>query len=227
MSRRSFLVGAGVFAVLIVGFFGGLWLLLGYEPRQYTRLLNPIDQQSLRSQEFIKTSSSLYSQTEEGGPFSATFTEDQVNAYLAEGVHKAGLADKLFPEGISEPRVAFEAERIRVSFRYRSALINTVVSASLKVWLPGGEPNLLAIQLESFRAGLIPISAQWLLEQISEVARMKDVEVNWYRYEGRPVAVLRFQADKAKPTIKLTGVFLDDTTFTIQGESAEPRPASK
>jgi hypothetical protein len=227
MSRRSFLVGAGVFAILIVGFFGGLWLMLGNEPRHYRRLCETIEQQSLRSQEFWKRSTDLYSQTEEGGPFSATFTEDQVNAWFAEGIYKSGLADKMFPEGVSEPRVAFEAERIRLAFRYRSAFVNTVVSASLKVWLPGGEPNLLAIQLESFQAGLIPISAQWLLEEISEVGRGKGVEVNWYRHEGRPVAVLRFQADKAKPTIKLTGIFLDDTTFTIQGESAEPRPASK
>jgi hypothetical protein len=226
MSRRSFLVGAGVFAVLIVGFFGGLWLLLGFEPRQYTRQLATIDQQPLRSQEFLKVSTELVSQIAEGGPFKATFNAEQVNAYLAEGAYRDGTA-KSYPEGISEPRVTFEAERIRLAFRYRSSLVNTVVSVSLKVWLPGGEPNLLAIQLESFRAGLIPISAQWLLEQISEVGRVNGVEVNWYRYEGRPVAVLRFQADKAKPTIKLTGVFLNDTEFTIQGESAEPRPASK
>ncbi|MGL4552566.1 MAG: hypothetical protein ACRC33_15445 [Gemmataceae bacterium] len=227
MSRRSFLLGAGVFAVLIAGSVGGVWLLLRYEPRYYARLCAPAEQRSLNSQQFYKTSSGLFSQIEEGGEFRATFTEEQVNSYLAEGVHKAGLADKLFPDGVHEPRVAFDQDRIRLAFRYRTAFVNTVVSVSLKVWLPVGEPNLLAVQLECFKAGLIPISAQWLLEQISEVGRMNGVEVNWYRYEGRPVALLRFQADRAKPTITLKNVFLEATTFTVQGESVEGRPGAR
>ncbi|NBO91830.1 MAG: hypothetical protein EBV06_05900 [Planctomycetia bacterium] len=224
MSRRSFLVGVGVFSVLIVGFLGGLWLLLRYEPRFYTRLCAPQEHRTLNSQQFYKTSSSLFSQIEEGGGFSATFTEEQVNGYLSEGVHKAGLGDKLFPEGVHEPRLAFEPEHIRLAFRYRSTFVNTVISVSLKAWLPGNESNLLALQLETFKAGLIPISAQWLLEQVSEIGRINGVEVNWYRYEGKPVALLRFQADRAKPNLSLKRLFLDAQTFTIQGDSVEARP---
>lgn len=228
MSRRSFLVGAGVFAVLIAGVVGVVWLLLRYEPRSYARLCAPIENQSDQSREFSKALSGLISGmngTQDGRDFKATFTTDQVNSYLAEGIHKHGLADKLFPDGVSDPRVSFEEDRVRVAFRYRGALVNTVLAARIRVWLPGGETNLMAVQLESFQAGLIPISAQWLLEQASEVGRVNGIEVNWYRHEGHPVALLRFQADRQKPTITLKQIRLTADSLSVQGESAEARPS--
>ena len=86
--------------------------------------------------------------------WSEQFTDEQINAFI-----QAGQADTFFPEGISEPRVVFEADRMRLAFRYKSGLINTIISISLQIWLPGAESNLLAMRLEHIDAGLVPFSA--------------------------------------------------------------------
>jgi hypothetical protein len=223
MSRRSFLLGLSVFAVLIVGSLGVTWLLLRYEPRWYAQRRLPTEDQTRKSRECSTRLIELYNATQRPGPFSVSFAEEQFNSYLAEGIHRQGVADKLLPEGISDPRVAFQEDRVEVAFRYRSGLINTVISVRLKVWLPSSEPNLLVVQLESLKAGLVPISAQWLLEEISESLRNRGTEVTWYRHEGCPAALLRFQADLSKPTLLLRGVELSQDSLTVHGETSEGR----
>ena len=116
-------------------------------------------------------------------------------------------------------------ERMRLAFRYRSRLICTVVSLDLRIWLPKGESNVVAIQLEGLRAGALPFKAQWLLEQISEVGRQNGIEVNWYRHDGHPVALLRFQADHPRPTLQLKAVQLEEGRITIRGRSGDARAA--
>src|SRR5205807_7493140 len=66
-----------------------------------------------------------------------------------------------------------------------------LVSLSLCAWLTPAETNVLALKLERFDAGLLPCSAQWLLERISETARQHNIDVSWYRHEGHPVALIR------------------------------------
>jgi hypothetical protein len=112
---------------------------------------------------------------------------------------------------------------MRLSFRYRSRFITTVISLQLRVWVPRGEPTVVALGLESFRAGLVPFTAQWLLERISEVARQNSIEVSWYRHEGHPVALVRFQADQPRPTLELKAVQFEPGRITIHGQCTEPR----
>ncbi|MFQ3592228.1 MAG: hypothetical protein SNJ82_03445 [Gemmataceae bacterium] len=227
MSRRSFLLGLSVFALLIVGSMGLAWLLLRYEPRWYAHRCRPAEEQTRKSRECSSRLIELYNATQRPGPFSIQFGEEQFNSYLAEGIHRQGVADKLLPEGVTEPRVHFQEDRVLVAFRYRNGLINTVVSVSLKVWLPSSEPNLLVVQLESLKAGLIPISAQWLLEEMSESLRNRGTEVTWYRHEGCPAALLRLQADLSKPTLLLSSVELSEGLLTVHGETSEGRLTSR
>jgi len=227
MSRRSFFLGLSVFAVLIAGSLGLCWLLLWYEPRWYGQRCQPAEEQTRKSRECSSKLIELYNATQRPGPFSVRFSEEQFNSYLAEGIHRQGVADKLLPEGISEPRLHFQDDRVLVAFRYRNGLIHTVVSVSLKMWLPSSEPNLLVVQLESLKAGLMPISAQWLLEELSESLRNRGTEVTWYRHEGCPTALLRFQADLSKPTLVLSGLEISQGSLTIHGETSEGRLASR
>jgi hypothetical protein len=221
VSRRSFLVGLGVFALLLSTILGVAWLLLRHEPHFYADKLVIADAERARVShefvsEFIAFGNSLSNEREWYG----RFTDRQVNCFFADGIFRVPALE--LPEGVSEPRVQFEPERIRLAFRYKSGLINTVVSASLRLWLPAAERNTLALQLESFKAGLMPMSAQWLLEQVSEGARRNSIEVTWYRHEGMPVALLRFQADRARPTMQLNAVQIEDGSITIKGRTVDP-----
>jgi hypothetical protein len=84
-----------------------------------------------------------------------------------------------------------------------------------------GEGNVLALRIEGLHAGAVPFKAQWLLERISEAARQHDIETSWYRHEGHPVAILRFQANQPRPTIRLVSVRVEQGKLTVHGESTE------
>jgi hypothetical protein len=225
MSRRSFFVAIGI-VVLLGGTLGtGLLLLLRYEPTYYSEALPPEGEQRQRqSKEFLTEFSELQSNLNLP-EWSARFTDQQINSFLNETFAQTGLAEKLLPEGITDLRVAFEPEHMRLAFRYRGGLVNTVVSVTLRFWLPRTETNVLAVQLEGFRAGLVPFTAQWLLEHISETARQNGIEVTWYRHEGHPVALVRFQADQARSTLQFKGVQFEQGQVIIHGRSTEGRAA--
>jgi hypothetical protein len=223
MSRRSFLAAAGIVVLLLASIGTGGALLLRCEPAHHRQSMVPPGPERIHAsnsclQNFLELLSAVRTQQSLWGQ---TFTDRQINSYLSEGFMKTGLAERLLPEGLSEPRVTFEPKRMRLSFRYRNRLINTVVSVTLRVWLPPSEPNVMAVCIEGFHAGAVPFKAQWLLERFSEAARQNEIDVSWYRHEGLPVALLRFQADQARPTLRLKVVHFDQGQVTIHGESTD------
>jgi hypothetical protein len=92
------------------------------------------------------------------------------------------------------------------------------------MWLAGTEPNVVAVEIQGFRAGAVPISAQSLLERVSEAAP-QNLEVSWYRYNGHPVALLRFQADRKRPTMQLRHLEVQQGKVVIAGGPLDPSPA--
>ena len=219
MSRRSLIVAVGI-PLLVLGLGSILLLMLRYEPSHFRQSVVEGDKRLPLSKDFFRSFSNFWNELQSSDrPWSGHFTDEQINAFI-----QTGQADSFLPEGISEPRVLFEADRMRLAFRYKSGLINTIISISLKIWLPGSESNLLAMRLERIDAGLVPFSAQWLLERISEVARNNNIEVSWYRHEGYPVALIRFQADQARPTLQLKAVQFEQGSISIHGRSREGQP---
>jgi hypothetical protein len=222
MSRRSVFVAVGIVVFLTCSVGTALVLLLHYEPGHHRRCVVPPGEERIQnSRTFTREFFDLLSAMSGKDPWSKSFTAEQINSYLAEGFVHSGLSERLLPEGVSEPHVLFEVDRLRLSFRYRSGLINTIVSITMHVWLPRNETNIVAVGLEAFQAGLLPCKAQWLLERISEVARQNAIDVSWYRHEGTPVAILRFQADQPRPTLQLTGVQIADGIILVSGQASE------
>jgi hypothetical protein len=209
---------AGVVALVVL-------LLIRYEPQHYAHApLSLGDRSTKCSREFFTEALDLHNAVEAEREWYGRFTDEQINSFLKEDFIKMGLAEQYLPDGVSDPRIVFEPDRIHLAFRLRNGLLCTVISMNMKVWLTESEPNVVAVQLEGFRAGVLPISAQWLLEQLSEMGRQKGIEVNWYRHEGRPVALLRFQADQPHPTLQLQAVKIEQGALIIQGRSNEPAP---
>jgi hypothetical protein len=220
MSRRSFIVALAI-VVLLAGSVGTLLvLLLQYEPHHHRSSATPAGERRVaQSKAFYSKLSDLLSEMNGMSPWWQTFTDEQINSYLNEGFIHSGLGERLLPEGIREPRVLFEQDRMRLSFRYRTRFINTVVSVTLRIWLPENETNVAAVSLERIQAGLVPYSAHWLLERLAESARQNGIEVTWYRHDGFPVALLRFQADQPRTTLQLKAVRFQQGSITIQGQS--------
>jgi hypothetical protein len=227
MSRRSFFVAVGI-VLFLAGTVGAtVYALLRYEPGHYRRAAIPSgDNRNKLSEEFLREFFNfLNAMNSDPDGWYGSFTDRQINSYLEGTFMQCGLGEKILPDGITEPRIVFEQDRVLLAFRYRSRLVNTVVSIAARVWLPRAESNVVAVQLEGFRAGALPFTAQWLLERISEAARQNGIEVNWYRHEGHPVALLRFQADQARPTLHLTAIQIERGRITIHGKSVEDRAA--
>jgi hypothetical protein len=134
----------------------------------------------------------------------------------------SNLAEKILPDGVSAPRIAIDPDKIRLAFRYRVGPLNTIISIDMRVWLATKrEPNVIGLELQGLHAGAVPIAAQSLLEQISETARQNGIEVIWYRHNGNPVALLRFQADQPHPTIQFTKLQLHSGQIVLEGQSLD------
>jgi hypothetical protein len=223
MSRRSLFMALGLAVVLIAGAGLILYLVLGYEPDLYRQAAAPAGEaRSQMSQDFLKEFSTLLSAPEAERDWYVQFSDQQINSYLDEGFIKEGLASHVLPDGVSRPHVVFGPEKVHVAFCYGIGGWNTVISLDLRVWLAKAEPNAVALELEGIRAGALPISSQWLLEEFRKVGRDKNgLDLTWYRTNGHPVALLRFQADQPHPSLLLQGVQMKQGSLTIRGRSPE------
>jgi hypothetical protein len=227
MSRKSFLLGIGVALLLAGGVSASLILLVQHEPSDYSRAaVPPGEEREAQSKSFFVHFTKLMNdiQSDDSATennWEAEFTEQQVNSFFEEGFVHTGIDEKLLPEGISKPRVSVEADKLRLMFRYGSGAWSSVISIDLRVWLAGGEPNVVAMELQRFRAGSLPISAQSLLNLISDALRRNNVEVTWYRHEGNPVAVLKFSSDPQHSTVQLKALKLEPGRILLQGCSSD------
>jgi hypothetical protein len=227
MSRKSLLLGVAIALLLGGTVTGALALLVRNEPSAYSRVaVPPGEDREARSKDFYANFWKLMNdiQIEDVAgeiEWGAEFTEEQINSYFEEGFVHSGINDKLLPEWISKPRVAIEPDLLRIMFRYGSGAWRTIISIDLQVWLAAKEPNVVALELKRFRAGALPISAQSLLERISDALRRKDIEVSWYRLNGNPVAILHFQSDPQSSPVRLKSLKLEQGKITLNGSSSD------
>jgi hypothetical protein len=226
MSRRSLCLTVGALACVAALAAGVLLLLIRHEPRTYRDAPLPAgDRKRDSSRAFVTKATDLYNQISTDPVWSSEFTDEQVNSYLEEDFITQNLDSQMLPDGISAPRVVFEPDRVHLAFRYGSGAWSSVISVDLHVWLPRCEANVVALELEGFHAGALPITAQSLLAKLSEVGSKYGAEVSWYRHDGHPVALLRFQPEGPRTTLQLTGVHFQEGKVVIQGKTGEPVPA--
>ena len=224
MRRKSLLFGIGL--LLLLGSIATvLVLLLTHEPAIYARTTPPPGEERHKlSGTFQSDLFGLYNKIHDKFPpsWNARFTETCINSYFEEGFVRSNLAEKILPEGVSAPRVAIEPDKIRLAFRYQVGPWSTIISIDMRVWLANKrEPNVVALELQGLHAGSLPIAAQSLLEQISETAEQNGIKVIWYRHNGNPVALLKFQADQPRPTFQFTELQLHAGSVYISGRSLD------
>jgi len=226
MSRRSFVLAIVIFLGLTCGVGAALWILIRYEPNIYLQAaVPPGEQRHQLSEKCSRELMELYDSVanhQDNQEWGHRFTDSEINSYLAEHFVQSHLNEHVLPEGISEPRLVIESDKIRVAFRYGAGLWSTVVSIDLCVWLVKGEPNVVALKLVGFHAGALPISAQSLLESITKTCQDNGIGVDWYRDGGAPVAVLRFQVEQPHPTLELETIKLEPGAIHIEGRTKDP-----
>jgi hypothetical protein len=229
MSRKSMLWSVGGIAVLFATLATLAWVLLTHEPDFYRRSAVPPGPQ--RKQWSGQCNHHLLTELSNGisnksADWGTSIREEQLNSFMEEDFFKLGtLAKSLLPERVSAPRVAIDGDRLRLGFRYGGERWNTIVSIDLRVWMASKEPNVVALEVQGMRAGALPISLQSLLERFSEALRQQDIDMTWYRHDGKPVALLHFGTRK-DPSVQLVQVKLQPGVLTLHGVTRTKPPPS-
>ncbi len=230
MSQRSFFLVAVLLLLLVGGVAATLVALARREPAWYAAAAVPPGPERRANSDAFRTefSAMLSSALNNEAEPHIRLTDAQTNSFFEEEFVAMRYDHQFATENISQPRVVFDQDHLQIGFRYGRGLWSSVVSINLRVWVPDAEPNAVALELESFRAGALPITAQSLLEEIAEIGRKNNIDVNWYRLHNHPVALVRFQPDQPRPTFQLTAVQLKEHSLLVQWrtlDSNATRPA--
>ncbi len=224
MRRKNFFLSI-ICALLILGLAGSLvWALLQHEPGFYRRgQVSAGPERKNLSTAFMGNFLKLYNQIIDGkGEWEINFSEAQINSYFQEDFIRLRDATVLQGYGITDPRVAIVGDRLRLGFRYGHEPFSTIVSFNLRLWLASKDINVMAVEIESRHGGGLPLPSQSILEKIAELARWQNLDLTWYRHDNHPVALIRFQADRPRPSALLRRLEIHNGLLNIGGLSLEP-----
>ncbi len=221
MRRRAFLRAMGWVCLLLALVFGALIALLRREPDLYRRTTVADGPMRVElSKRFASQAQNLFTAGLSGdGNWSEEFTAQQINSYFAEDFVR--VKPFKLPQSLNSPRVAIRPGLLEIGFRYGQGFWSSIITIDLNVWLAANEPNVVVVELLDIKAGAIPISMQSVLEQIADNARRWNLDVNWYRHDDHPVALVRIQPDRPIPSVLLQRIELKDGSIAIGGTSSE------
>ncbi len=228
MRRQSVFLAFGIVLLLAVATGTTLVVLVRHEPAFYRRASVAAGgerQQCSRAfkAEFVQLINDIVNKRQ----WEARFTDEQFNSYFEEDFlleSNSGERVLPLPESIRSPRLALEADRVRLAFRYGTDPWSTIISLDFRIWLVPTEPNLVALEFQALHAGALRISAQSLLEHVYEALRQRNIDVSWYRHDGHPVALLRFQSDRTNPTFQVQRLELRPGMLLLSGRSIDATP---
>jgi hypothetical protein len=230
MKHKKVILLSALVILILAGIATGLLLAFYHEPGFYRRaLIPPGPERTATSQQcFGRLTTEVGNNIINAGtqeyntPWRFSYTETEINSFLQEDFFQNWPdAKSLAKQGISDARVTFEDDHFRLGFRYGTKPWQTVMSFDMRVRLVPREVNVLTIELVSRHAGALPASAQSLLTTIAEQLHNEHVEINWYRHNGNPVALVRFRTDGTRPNFQLREVAFRQGLFIIAGAPLE------
>lgn len=168
------------------------------------------------SRQFVRQSTAVFNQIENEPMWSGFFRQSHVNAWLAWDFARKHC--EILPDGVSDPRMEFSDGRITLAFRMRNGPMEAVISACGRVWLP--EPNYVAVELESVRAGAIPVPSGFVVRTVTDAVRATGIEIEWRHHEGHPVALLRLSRNDNPEAAQVDRLELRDGLLYLAGRSS-------
>ena len=172
---------------LLVGFvLGGLTVAgvaLYYAsvevPDFYSRAMNEVPPPAERraaAEEFETRTVELARAVEYRRTWEQSFTQAQINAYLAQGMPEE--LDGRIPDTVSDPLVDLSLPgAAQVGFRLSNSKFEGVVSVRLRPEVVG--PNRLALHVESLKAGWFPLDPRAFSGQVTKYLNKHDVAHEW------------------------------------------------
>jgi hypothetical protein len=185
-------------------------------PQFYLDRLEAADDQSQEelANQFLNSGTRLYNSIITGSnAWKETFTEASINAWFAHDLKRNHL--RALPRGVSEPRVALDADCLRVGFRWGVGPLTSVVQIAIKTWVP--KENNLAVELKGASAGSLPLPTTYVRSIVESVAERNGCEVRWKRNGANLVALITLPA--AKRGIELRRAEVSEGAVTLSGRS--------
>jgi hypothetical protein len=169
---------------------------------------------------------SLNSEVRRPGRWEARFSQDQINGWLA-----ADLPVKfpgVLPEGVSQPRVAIDADQVQMAVKFKQGDVETVLSLTGDAYLTD-RPNEVAIHIEHVRAGAFPVPLSRFLENIAEKAGDAGLPLRWDEQDGDPVALVTLPLDREEfkgKQLRVEEISINDGEIVVSGRTeGDPPPA--
>jgi len=227
--RKWLLIAAGVACGLLVLAAAVAWFTLSA-----TRYVPPFYQEALqmdrRRQEAAcdrmeQKSAALVSDVNTSDRWQATFTQEQINGWLAVDLVKKHAG--ALPSGFSEPRVAIEPDQLTVACRYRQGAWDTVLSVSLDAYVTEG--NQLALRVRGAWAGAVPLPLEDILEQLIGAANEAGLRASRKQIEGDPVILVSVPPpkDSGRKVIEVQSVQLRAGEVFLSGTTRTEPPAPR
>ncbi|MCZ2343653.1 MAG: hypothetical protein LC104_17945 [Bacteroidales bacterium] len=219
MRRRNAILTILLLLITTGAVLGSLTALLKSDPEFYTATNGTVDDDTITATAVVTRFGDLKNDIRSKPEWGATFTAEELNAFLREHLCTDGGLESFLPQGLHSPRVAITGDQIQIAARYGEGFWSTVLSVEARVWLVKGEANVVALELLGVRAGWLPLGSQSILDRITEAARDSNIAVSWYRHEGNPVGMCRFYADQTHPTTQIALFRAADGKLTVKGRS--------
>jgi hypothetical protein len=205
--------------LLVAGALLALYAASQRVPQAYRQaLMMETAEQVEGSDEMLQRATALASDVEREGQWSALFTVEQINGWLAVDLIE-NHADTL-PPNVSDPRVAIRPDEVTVFCQFDHGRFKSVLSLSVDVYL--SEPNVVAVRMRGARAGSLPLPLGDVLEQVTEAAGRWELPIRWRQAQGDPVALISLptrRGDDGK-RVELQDLRLGDGELYLAGSTS-------
>jgi hypothetical protein len=193
-----------------------VWRSVTYEPPFYRRLAKMDGQiRRVEADRFVSQTFQLRNDIANEDRWAAIFSDEEVNAWLGEHL-VTHFADYL-PDGVRDPVVVFELDRVTLAFKLDRGPFTSLVWAVARVQV--ASDNTIALRLEKIRAGAMPISPEEVVGPIIQRAKAHGLDVDWARERGEPVAHFRYSPSPGRLDVVLERVMVLDGRLYISGRS--------
>ncbi|MCY2964943.1 MAG: hypothetical protein NT069_15105 [Planctomycetota bacterium] len=184
--RRKIL---GAVAAAVVALTALAWWAITWEPPFYHSASQlPPDSDSVRklSKTMTQRVMQFADEVRNEPTFEADFTEEQVNAWLADELERKH--SQLLPKELGRPRVHFSDRQFEIACQYRHDVVTTVASGTVKAWVT--DDHLLALEVDTLRDGRIPLPIASILEPLVRQLRSQNRRAEWRQIDGHEVLVV-------------------------------------
>jgi hypothetical protein len=159
---------------------------------------------------------------ERAEPWRLVLKDEDMNAFLATDFRTK--MPQAIPSDIEDPRIVIRDGAVHIACKHEK-LGGGVLSLSLVPTLTD-TPNELAVKVQSFSLGRLPLPQKQYLGEVSQAAARAGLNLRWEERDGAAVAMVTLpqQYERLKDrTVKLESIEIGEGEIIIQGTAERTR----